>query len=315
MKRMYHCLVTGGAGFIGSHLVDELLRQGYQVRVLDNLSTGHLHNLAETQPHIEFIEGDIRDRACLDRAVEGIDYIFHLAAMVSVPESLQKPIEAEMINAVGTLALLSAASEAQVKRLIFSSTCAVYGDEQTLPKTETMLPQPKSPYAISKLTAEHYCLMFNVTTALETVVLRNFNVYGPRQDPSSVYSGVISIFVDHLSQQNRPFIFGDGEQTRDFIYVEDVVKANLVAAESAGAAGRVFNIGTGRPHSINTLFDHLTSLLNVQLSPIYRPERAGDIRHSVGDIRTANRVMGWTWQVPFEEGLLKLTSQMSVSDR
>jgi len=218
-------LVTGGAGFIGSHIVETLLAQEHQVRVLDNLSTGNLANLHHIQADIAFIEGDIRDSAVVQTSVEGVDLIFHCAAVVSVPQSMIDPVETERINTIGTLNLLRAAQSAQIKRFILSSTCAIYGNEPTLPKMETMFPQPKSPYAISKLAAEIYCQFFSQTTKLETVILRYFNVYGPHQDPSSAYSGVISTFVDKLQQGISPTIYGDGEQTRDFVYVTDVVMA------------------------------------------------------------------------------------------
>jgi UDP-glucose 4-epimerase len=228
------CLVTGGAGFIGSHLVEALLARGDTVRVLDNLSSGYLDNLAAAFDRIEFIQGDIRDEAAVKNAVAGVDFIFHLAGMVSVPQSMIQPLEAELANAGGTLNLLQAAGEAGVQCFVFSSTCAVYGDEPTLPKTETMLPEPKSPYAVAKLAAEHYCRVYNNSFNLKTVVFRYFNVFGPRQDPSSAYSGVISIFVDKLSQGVIPTIFGDGQQTRDFVYVGDVVRANyLILVQAA----------------------------------------------------------------------------------
>ncbi|MCB0211486.1 MAG: SDR family NAD(P)-dependent oxidoreductase, partial [Anaerolineae bacterium] len=253
-------LVTGGAGFIGSHIVEALVERGDRVRVLDNLSTGRLQNLAHVSELVEFIEGDVRNETVIREAVSGVDTIFHLAAMVSVPESMAKPIEAETVNALGTLALLTAAKHAGVRRLILSSTCAVYGDEPSLPKTETSPTRPQSPYAISKLAAEHYCHLFNDSMGLETVVLRYFNIYGPRQDPSSPYSGVISIFVDKMSQGHLPFIYGDGEQTRDFVFVKDVVQANLRASQTPEAAGNVFNIGTGHPSSINDLFNFVAHI-------------------------------------------------------
>ena len=307
---MTNCLVTGGAGFIGSHLVEALLAQGDTVRVLDNLSTGYRQNLSGVATQIELIEGDIQDEAVLERAVAGIDFIFHLAAMVSVPESMKKPIEAEVINALGTLKLLSAAKAVGVQRLILSSTCAIYGDEPTLPKNEAMSPAPKSPYAISKLTAEQYCRLFNEIYGLETTILRYFNVFGPRQDPSSAYSGVISIFVDRFAQKIAPLIFGDGGQTRDFVFVGDVVRANMLAATTSEAAGKVFNIGTGRQVSINHLFTDLCQIFGLELSPLYKPDRPGDIRHSYADPTQAQILLGWSAQVPFEAGLRQLVSSL-----
>lgn len=307
---MAHCLVTGGAGFIGSHLVEALLARGDTVRVLDNLSSGYLANLAAVREEIDFIRGDVRDQAAVQTAVQGIDIIFHLAAMVSVPQSMAEPLDAESINAAGTLNLLYAANNAGVRRLVLSSTCAVYGDEPTLPKTETMRPEPKSPYAVAKLAAEHYCQVFNESFDLQTVVLRYFNVFGPRQDPSSAYSGVISIFVGKLSRGVAPTIFGSGQQTRDFVFVADVARANLLAAAVEQAAGYVFNIGTGHAVSVNQLFDTLAHILNCDLRPHYAPPRSGDILHSYSDPALAQVVLGWQPQVDFEAGLQRLVSTL-----
>lgn len=300
------CLVTGGAGFIGSHLVEALLVRGDTVRVLDDLSSGHLENLSHVIDRIDFIEGNIRDGATVQQATSGVDFIFHLAALVSVPKSMAEPTEAELINAVGTLNMLNAAKTAGVQRLVLSSTCAVYGDDPTLPKIETMCPQPKSPYAISKLAAEYYCQIFNESFGLETVILRYFNIFGPRQDPSSAYSGVISIFVDKLSQGLAPTIFGNGQQTRDFVFVDDVVRANLLAAEAPKASGEIFNIGTGRPTSVNQLFENLRYIFNRDLKPDYRPARTGDILHSYANPSHAKTILGWQAQVDFEKGLKRL---------
>ena len=281
------CLVTGGAGFIGSHLVEALLQQGQRVRVFDNLATGRLENLAPVRPHIEFVQGDIRDEAVVEQAMAGVELVFHLAALVSVPQSMARPHEAESINVVGTLNLLQAARAAGVRRLMLSSTCAIYGDEPTLPKIESMPPQPQSPYAISKLAAEQYCQLFAAAFGLETVVLRYFNVFGPRQDPASPYSGVISIFVERLSQGLPVTIFGSGEQTRDFVFVSDVVRANLLAAQAPEVAGQLFNIGTGRATSINQLFAQLRELCHYHGEPRYHPPRPGDVLHSYADASRA----------------------------
>ena len=297
------CLVTGGAGFIGSHLVEALVVRGDHVRVLDDLSSGRLENLAGVMSQIEFVRGDIKDSAGVQAAVTGVDYIFHLAGLVSVSRSMEEPLEAELQNAVGTLNLLVAAKEGGVRRVIFSSTCAVYGDEPTLPKTETSLIRPKSPYTVSKLAAEAYCRLFNEAFGVETVVLRYFNVFGPRQDPSSVYSGVISIFTDKLLQGTAPFIYGDGEQTRDFVYVGDVVQANLLAMQTPDATGQTFNIGTGHPISINQLFETARRLVGSHLEANYQPPRPGDIVHSFTDPALARSVLGWSAQVQFEDGL------------
>lgn len=308
---MSTCLVTGGAGFIGSHIVEALLAQGHQVRVLDDLSTGRMENLSQVVNQIDFIEGSVQDIAVINKAVTDVALVFHLAAMVSVPKSMVAPLESEFTNTVGTLNVLTAARAAGVRRLVFGSTCAIYGDEPTLPKMETMLPQPKSPYAISKLAAENYCLLFNQSYNLETVVLRYFNIFGPRQDSSSPYSGVISIFVDRLAQGFGPTIFGDGEQTRDFVYVEDVVRANLLAAEVPEAAGEIFNIGTGQPVSLNQLFEHLRHIFNCNQEPNYAPARAGDILHSYAAPTKAKRMLGWSAQVSFEAGLRQLAESFA----
>lgn len=297
------CLVTGGAGFIGSHLVEALVKQGDQVRVLDNLSTGRLANLAGVLDQIELIEGSIEDTDIIRQAVTGIDFVFHLAAIASVPQSMAEPIQTELVNTVGTLSLLQAARAAGVRRLIFSSTCAVYGDEPTLPKIEKMRPHPKSPYAISKLAAEYYCQVFHEAFGVETVILRYFNVFGPRQDPSSAYSGVISIFADKLSQGISPTIFGDGQQTRDFVYVEDVVQANLLAAKAPKAGGAILNIGTGHPVSIQQLFETLRRIFNRRLEPTYRPTRSGDVLHSYANPSQAQTILGWQAQVSLDAGL------------
>lgn len=307
------CLVTGGAGFIGSHIVEALVARGDTARVLDNLSSGRAENLDRVINQIELIEGDIRDEVTVQKAAEGVDLIFHLAAMVSVPESMDKPVEAELINAVGTLNLLKAAHSSGARRLVLSSTCAVYGDEPTLPKTELMPPRPKSPYAISKQAAEAYCRLFDEIMGLETVVLRYFNIYGPRQNPSSVYSGVISIFVNKMLQGSAPFIYGDGEQTRDFVFVKDVVRANLLAAEVTGAASQIFNIGTGRQVSINQLFETLRTILMLDLEPVYRPARPGDIRHSYGDASRVRAILKWSAKVNFEDGLKQLVDSLKPS--
>lgn len=300
------CLVTGGAGFIGSHVVEALLDRGDKVRVLDSFYTGRRENLADVWDQIDVVEGDLRDIRTVRQAAKGVELVFHLAAMVSVPESMIDPLGAEAVNAVGTLNVLTAAREAGVRRLVLSSTCAVYGDEPTLPKVESQRPAPKSPYAVAKLAAEGYCQVFNESFGVETVVLRYFNVYGPRQDPSSPYSGVISIFVDKISQGQAPTIFGAGQQTRDFVYVGDVAQANLLAGDVSEAAGRILNIGRAQQISINHLFEQLNSLLHTNLEAIRAPARNGDIEHSCADASLANQVLGWRANVPLEEGLRQL---------
>jgi len=311
-NRMSLSLVTGGAGFIGSHLVEALLARGDTVRVLDNLSTGYVDNLQPVIDQIDFINGDIRDKAVMQKAMRDVDFVFHLAAMVSVTQSMGQPMEAELMNAAGTLNLLQAASEAGVQCFVLSSTCAVYGDEPTLPKVETMLPDPKSPYAVAKLAAEYYCRVFSKSFNLNTVVFRYFNVFGPRQDPSSAYSGVISIFVDKLSQGIVPTIFGNGEQTRDFVYVADVVRANLLAVETRQATGQVFNIGTGYQISINQLFGSLCGILGCDVEPNYAPPRAGDIVHSLSSPERAKNILGWQAEIGLEEGLQNLVANLKI---
>jgi UDP-glucose 4-epimerase len=305
-------LVTGGAGFIGSHIVGALLARGDEVRVLDDLSSGHLENLSTNLDRLHVIEGDIRDEAVVRRAVAGVETIFHLAAMVSVPQSMDEPRAAELINGVGTLNVLEAARAAGARRLVLSSTCAVYGDDPTLPKTEAMPTQPKSPYAISKLAAELYCRLFSDAFGLDTVVLRYFNVFGPRQDPSSPYSGVISIFVDRLSQGRPVTIYGTGEQTRDFVFVSDVVQANLLAAESSQAVGQIFNIGTGQAVTVNRLFDSLAQILGYDGQPTYWPTRPGDILHSYADPSLAQTGLNWHPRFSFEAGLKALVESVGL---
>lgn len=305
------CLVTGGAGFIGSHLVEALLALGHSVRVLDNLTTGRLENLAAVREKIEFVQGDIQDESLVRQTVQGTNFVFHLAAMVSVPQSMAEPRQAELMNAVGTLNVLTAALPAGVQRVVLSSTCAVYGDAPVLPKTEEMAPAPKSPYAVSKLAAEMYSRLFQEAYDLETVILRYFNVFGPRQDPSSAYSGVVSVFVDRLVQGVAPTIFGDGEQTRDFVYVGDVVRANILAATTPEAAGQTVNIGTGRPVSINQLFQTLSQVLGRSIEPVYSLARQGDIVHSYSDPARANSILAWNAQVGLREGLERLVAGLS----
>jgi nucleoside-diphosphate-sugar epimerase len=307
---MARCLVVGGAGFIGSHIVEALVERGDTVRVLDDLSSGHRQNLAGVEEQIEFMPGSIMDEATVRRAAAGIDLIFHLAAMVSVPQSMEQPVKAEQINALGTLNVLLAARDSGARRVVFSSTSAVYGDEPTLPKLESMPPAPKSPYAISKLAAEQYCRLFTEAFGLETVVLRYFNVFGPRQDPSSAYSGVISIFADRMARGESVLIYGDGEQTRDFVFVTDVARANLLAAAQPQAAGQTFNIGAGRAVSINHLFRTMADIYRLEVSPRYQPSRSGDIRHSYCDPSPAQAGLGWAGQVDFETGLRRLTESL-----
>lgn len=296
-------LVTGGAGFIGSHLVDALMEIGCEVRIIDNLSTGRLANLALHQDRLEFHEGDIRDFAAVRRLADGCDAVFHLAAMVSVPQTVAEPMTSSSINDAGTLAVLEAARQASVRRVVLSSSCAVYGDDPMVPKNENMPLNPQSPYAVQKLTNELYARLYRELYTLETVCLRYFNVFGPRQDPSSPYSGVISIFMTRAAENGRPVIFGDGSQYRDFVFVKDVVQANLRAATVPGVNGEVFNIGTGDFVRIDRLWEMIAELAGVHTAPVFQGPRAGDIRESVADIHKASRQLGFEPAVTFERGL------------
>lgn len=301
-------LITGGAGFIGSNIVTELLGRNHTVRVrpvhvLDNFSTGRRENLAKVIDRIELIEGDLRDPAAVRRAVEGVRTVLHLGALPSVPESVEDPLSSHSVNATGTLNLLTAAEEARVERVVLSSSCAVYGDDPVLPKVETMLPAPKSPYAASKLAAEHYCGTFNEIFELETICLRYFNVFGPRQDPRSQYAAVIPNFVTAMLRGERPTIFGNGLQTRDFVYVANVVEANLLAAAAPAAPGRVLNIAAGAQYSLLDLVAALNDILGTDIAPVHAPPRPGDIRHSYADVTAARKTLGYAPTVGFHEGL------------
>lgn len=300
-------LITGGAGFIGSHLVDALVGQGRQVTVLDNLSTGHLSNLAHVKDRITFIEADIRDAEAVRAAAAGCDLIFHEAAVVSVPHTVQAPVASAMVNDIGTLTVLDAAREKKVRRVVLASSCAVYGDDPTLPKTEAMVPKPLSPYAVQKLGNEYYARVYQDLYGLETVCLRYFNVFGPRQDPSSPYSGVISIFLTRAAEKKQPVIYGGGGQSRDFIFVKDVVKANLLAASTPGVGGNVYNIGTGRAVTVNHLWDRICKLEDLKMDAVHQPARPGDIRHSLADITRAKAALGFSPEYGFDDGLAMTT--------
>lgn len=302
---MDQVLVTGGAGFIGSHLVRALVERGTGVRVLDNLSTGSRDRLADIGRNVELIEGDIRDRQACDHAVQGAQAIFHLAAYISVPGSVANPELADEINIQGTLNLLLAARDAGVSRFIFSSSSAVYGDTEVLPTPETVVPMPTSPYGVEKLYGEHMCRLCTSLYGMEAVALRYFNVYGPGQNPQSEYAAVIPKFMTMLLQGRAPAIFGDGEQTRDFLYVGDVVKANLLAATAEGAVGQVFNIAGGQATTLNALYSQLKTALGSNLDATHGPERAGDIRHSSADISKARKGIGFEPEYDLARGLVK----------
>ncbi len=300
-------LVTGGAGFIGSHIVEELVRLGHSVVVFDNLRTGHLENLATCRAAITLVEGDIRDPAALAAAMTGVDYVFHEAALVSVFESVDQPALNHEINLTGTLNVLAAAKQAGVRRLLFAASSAAYGNEPTQPKLETMRPEPESPYALAKVAGEYYLSLYAKLFGLPTVALRYFNVYGPRQDPSSVYSGVISKFVSVLKAGGTPTIFGDGLQTRDFVFVKDVVRANLLAMHSDRVGnGEIINVGSGQSTSLLDLLATLGKLLGRQVQVNFQPARAGDVRHSLADIDRARQRLDFTPQTTLADGLRQL---------
>jgi len=296
-------IVTGGAGFIGSHLVGELVSMACDVTVIDNLSTGNLLNLKHIEDRITFYKKDIRDQEFLITASKDCDIIFHQAAVVSVPQTVDDPVDSGMVNDMGTLFVLEAARKNNVKRVVLASSCAVYGDDPDLPKREIMNPKPQSPYAVQKLTGEYCARLYFELYGLETVCLRYFNVYGPRQDPSSPYSGVISIFMTKASDGNSPVIYGDGNQYRDFIFVKDVVKANLLAANTSEAKGKIFNIGTGRHVHVNELWEMICQLAGQNIEPKYEKDRPGDIRESVANIDRAKKDLGFKPGYSFEKGL------------
>lgn len=296
-------LVTGGAGFIGSHIVERLVGRGDRVRVFDNLMTGKRENIAHLEDRIEFVLGDIRDPEAIRKAVEGVDTIFHEAAIPSVPRSVQDPQLNHDANVNGTFNVLMAAREAGVRRVVYAASSSAYGEIGTGEKREDQLPSPLSPYAVAKLVGEYYCQVFTRVYGLETVSLRYFNVFGPRQDPSSPYSGVISKFVTCLLEGQRPVIFGDGEQSRDFTYVANVVEANLRAAESPDAVGEVINMGLNQRTTLNQLLAALQKIVGTKIEPVYEPPRAGDIRHSLADISRAEKLLGFKPSIGLEEGL------------
>ena len=304
-------LVTGGAGFIGSHIVERLLGEGHAVRVLDNFSTGKAENLPD-HSRLEIVRGGVEDFATVERCVQGIDWIFHEAAIASVPKTIEDPLASQRENYGGTLNLLEAARRHGRPRLVFAASAAAYGDLPGLPKTETSPVRPLSPYAVDKLASEHACAVYHTLHGLHTVCLRYFNVFGPRQDPSSPYSGVISIFTDHLLGDTTPTILGDGEQTRDFVYVADVVDANLRAITTEAAAGGRFNIGTGRVTTLNQLLDTLYRLRGRNPDPRHGPVRPGDIRHSCADITLAEERLDWHPTVSLEEGLRHLLASLTA---
>ncbi len=299
-------LITGGAGFIGSHLVSRLVQQGQRVRVLDNFSTGRRRNLYAPRHPIDIVEGDLRDAAAVARAVRGVDVVLHHAAEISVPRSVEDPRTTIDVNVTGTLNVLEAAHRAGCRRVVLASSCAVYGDSRRQSMVEFLPTSPTSPYAISKLTGEHLCATFTRLHGLETVALRYFNVFGPRQDPSGGYAAVIPRFLAALRAGEPLVIYGDGEQTRDFVHVTNVVDANLLAASQPEIAGRVFNIASGQSISLNEMIGILEHAIGLPIRRCYEPARSGDIRHSRADITAAQEWLGYRVSVPFEDGLLSL---------
>jgi nucleoside-diphosphate-sugar epimerase len=295
-------LITGGAGFIGSHLTEELARRGHRVRVADSLITGKRRNL-EHIPGVEFLEGDLAELSFATQAVDGMDYVLHQAAIPSVPRSVTDPVTSNRANIDASLNVLVAARDAGVRRVVYAGSSSAYGNTATLPKQEDMPAQPLSPYALQKHVAEQYGQMFTRLYGLETVTIRYFNVFGPRQDPGSPYSGVISLFSTALLEGRRPTIYGDGEQTRDFTYVAKVVDGVLRACEAKGAAGEVINVATGGRISLNQLVAAMNTIVGTNLRPIYKEARKGDVKHSQADISKAKRLLGYTPTVTLEEGL------------
>jgi UDP-glucose 4-epimerase len=310
MNPMALYLITGVAGFIGSSIAHALLARGEQVRGVDNLSTGRRENLADLRDHdlrdrIDFRETDIADLDAMRKACEGVDFVLHQAAIPSVPKSVLDPLASNRANIDGTVNLLVAARDAKVKRVVYAASSSAYGDTPTLPKHEAMVPDPISPYAVAKLASEHYMVSFYRCYQLETVCLRYFNIFGPRQDPSSPYSGVLAKFITEMLRGERPTIYGDGEQSRDFTYIDNAVEANLLACQAPATkvAGKVFNVAIGRRITLNETFKLLQALTSYSGQPNYAPERGGDIKHSLADISKAEAALGYKPKVDFEEGL------------
>ena len=301
---MPHYLVTGGAGFIGSNIASELVRRGESVRIIDDFSTGKRENLDEILDRVEFIEGDISDAELIRQTVSGVDYVLHQAAIPSVERSVKDPAGTNKANVDGTLSLLIASRDAGVKRVVFASSSSVYGDSPTLPKTEDMPPDPLSPYAASKLIGEYYCMIFQKLFGLETICLRYFNVFGPRQDPASQYAAVIPLFITAVASDHQPVIYGDGLQSRDFTFVDNVVDANVLACSAPEeATGHVYNIAWGERFTLLDLLDELGRILNKKPRPVFEPPRPGDVKHSLADVSRARKDLAFEPKVSFPEGL------------
>lgn len=310
---MAKMLVTGGAGFIGSNIAEELLRKGHSVRVLDNLTTGRKGNIDTIKDSIEVINGDIRKLDVVKKAVEDMDYVFHLAAQVSVPMSVENPLLTEEVNVMGTLNVLKASKDSGIKRVIYSSSCAIYGDASDMPIKENTQKRPLSPYALTKLVSEEYCKLFYKQYGLKTVSLRYFNAYGPMQNPESLYAAVIPKFICLLLKDEQPVIYGDGKQTRDFVFVRDVIQANILAINTKGISGHVFNIGSGKATSVNELFEIICNILGKDVKPKYEKPRHGDIKHSLADITKARKRLGYEPKYTLEEGLEKTVEWLKSS--
>src|SRR6266550_2485232 len=297
-------LVTGGAGFIGSHIASALASAGVRLRIIDDLSTGYRENLEEIKGDVDFVHGSLADEKSLRKALEDVELVFHEAAIPSVPRSIENPRQTHIASVESTFSLLLAAREMNVRRIVYAASSSAYGDQPFLPKVENMLPEPLSPYAVAKLVGEHYCQVFTRVYGLETISLRYFNVFGPRQDPSSQYSGVISRFISALLRGERPVVYGDGEQSRDFTYIDNVVEANLKAAESARGIGTVINIANGERITLNKLLEELKFLTGKpDVVADYREPRAGDVKHSLADISRARSLLGFQPRVDLRTGL------------
>jgi nucleoside-diphosphate-sugar epimerase len=300
---MANYLVTGGAGFIGSHIAEELVRRGDGVRIIDNFITGKRENLASFQDKVELIEGDIRNLDLCREAVQGMDHVFHQAALPSVPRSVSDPLTSNEINVTGTLNILIVSKDQGVQSVVFASSSSVYGDDFHLPKKEGQEGNPLSPYALSKMTGEKYCRIFSQLYGLNTVCLRYFNIFGPRQDPHSQYAAAIPLFITKLLAEESPTIFGDGEQSRDFTFVSNVVEANLLASQAKNVSGEAYNVACGSRETVNSLVEQINAILGKSVQPIYSDPRPGDVKHSHADISKAEEQLKYKPRVPFKEGL------------
>ncbi len=303
-------LVTGGAGFIGSHLVDRLLLEGWSVRVIDDFSSGRVENLADARARVELVQGDLCDQETLAQVTEGIDVVFHQGAVPSVPRSVEEPLRTNHVNVTGTLLVLEQARRAGVRRVVYAASSSAYGDAPELPKVESMPPRPRSPYALQKYAGEVYCRLYHELYGMETVALRYFNVFGPRQDPASEYAAVVPRFVEACLAGRAACVYGDGEQTRDFTFVEDAVRANLLAAQAPKAPGQVVNVAGGKRVSLNQLLGEIQDLTGTGLEPVHQAPRPGDVRDSLADLRRAREALGFEPSVSLRDGLRRTIEHM-----